>query len=298
MTSGVMAGGGASCDRFGMGSNSSEAAGAFPGLLKHWRRLRGLSQLELAVESEVSTRHVSFLETGRSAPSREMVLRLAETLDVPLRERNSLLSAAGFASIYHETDLDAPEMELLRRMLAFILEQHAPFPAYLVDRCWNVLRMNSGATALFAGFARDGGEVWSETPLNLARVMLHPDGLRPLIVNFEEVAGEMMMGLHRALTTRPDDSELEATYEELRALPGMPQSVRVPDLSRPPLLVLPIHIKQDDMELQLFTAVTQVSSAQDVTVEELRIETIMPADAASEALLRAFGEAAKALPPT
>jgi transcriptional regulator with XRE-family HTH domain len=266
--------------------------------LKHWRRLRGLSQLELAVESEVSTRHVSFLETGRSAPSREMVLRLAETLDVPLRERNSLLSAAGFASIYHETDLDAPEMELLRRMLAFILEQHAPFPAYLVDRCWNVLRMNSGATTLFAGFARDGGEVWSETPLNLARVMLHPDGLRPLIVNFEEVAGEMMMGLHRALTTRPDDSELEATYEELRALPGMPQSVRVPDLSRPPLLVLPIHIKQDDMELQLFTAVTQVSSAQDVTVEELRIETIMPADAASEALLRAFGEAAKALPPT
>jgi hypothetical protein len=182
-------------------------------------------------------------------------------------------------------------------MLGFILDQHAPFPAYLVDRCWNVLRMNSGAAGVFGAFANDGG-VWGEQPLNLARVMLHRDGLQDLIVNFEEVAHEMMTGLHRALTTRPDDAELARVYEELRALPGMPQSVRIPDLSRAPLLVLPIQIKLEDLELRLFTAVTHVSSPQDVTVEELRIETIMPADDASEALLRAMGGSGEASPPT
>lgn len=266
------------------------AATPFAALLKHWRKLRGLSQLELAVESDVSTRHMSFLETGRSAPSREMVLRLAETLDVPLRERNSLLEAAGFASIYHETDLDAPEMEPLRRMLGFILDQHAPFPAYLVDRCWNVLRMNAGAAKAFAGFA-SAGSVWVERPQNLARMMLHPDGLQPHIVNFDEVATELLTGLHRACALHADDAELVACYESLRALPGMPQSSRVPDLSRPPLLVLPIHIKFGEVDLQLFSAITQVSSPQDVTVEELRIETIMPANDASEVLLRALGSA-------
>ena len=258
----------------------------FPQLLRLWRKRRGQSQLELSLQAEISTRHLSFLETARSRPSREMVLRLAEALDVPLRERNILLETAGFASVYSEGDLDAPELETLRRMIDFVLEQHAPFPAVLLDRHWNLRGMNSAAPRLFARFASDASAApWIDAPVNLLRVTLHPNGLRPFIVNFEEVATESMAGLQRRVVATGDEV-LEALFEELTSLPGMPSRIRVPDLTRAPLPVLPIHLKNGDLELQLFTAITQVSSAQDVTVSELRIESMMPADGATDAAIR------------
>lgn len=258
----------------------------FGRLLRHWRRQRGQSQLGLATEAGVSTRHLSFLETGRSAPSREMVLRLAVALDIPLRERNALLAAAGFASVYRQTDLDAPEMATLRRMLDFLLEQHAPFPAVLVDRYWNLLGANA-ATARVLGHFAGAGEPWIDTPLNVLRLTLHPQGLQRWVVNFDEVATELLTGLHRKAAS-DGDGDGRALLAELTALPGLPEAAVVPDLARAPNPVLPLHLKRGDFELRLFTAVTQIASPQDVTLEGLRIESFMPADPASEAAIRAL----------
>lgn len=257
----------------------------FARLLQHWRRQRGHSQLSLATEAGISTRHLSYLETGRSAPSREMVLRLAGTLDVPLRERNALLGAAGFASAYRETDLDAPEMSMLRRVLDFLLEQHAPFPAMLLDRRWNLLGTNTAAPKVLGRFS-GSGEPWSEQPLNVLRLTLHPGALQPYIVNFDEVATELLTGLHRRVSSDGDDPELRALLAELTALPGIPEAGVVPDLSRPPSPALPLHLKRDELELRLFTAVTLIASPQDVTLDGLRIESFMPADPASETAIR------------
>jgi transcriptional regulator with XRE-family HTH domain len=173
-----------------------ESRPPFARLLRHWRRLRGQSQLTLATEADVSTRHLSFLETGRSTPRREMVLRLAIALDVPLRERNALLAAAGFASVYQESDLDAPEMSMLRRMLDFLLEQHSPFPAVLLDRHWTLRGMNDATFRVLGRFAGSAGP-WADQPMNILRITLHPDGLQPWLVNFAEVATELLTGLHR-----------------------------------------------------------------------------------------------------
>lgn len=271
----------------GMGTASPNREGRppFGRLLRHWRRLRGHSQLVLATEAGVSTRHLSFLETGRSTPSREMVLRLALTLDVPLRERNALLAAAGFASIYRQTDLDAPEMSMLRRMLDFLLEQHAPFPAVLIDRCWNLIGANSATGHVLGRFA-GAGRPWTQTPMNILRLTLHPEALQPYVVNFDEVATELLTGLHRKAASDGEDPERDALLAELTALPGIPEAGVVPDLSRPPNPVLPLHLKRDDFELRLFTAVTQIASPQDVTLEGLRIESFMPADPESEAAIR------------
>ena len=257
----------------------------FARLLRHWRRLRGSSQLGLATEAGVSTRHLSFLETGRATPSREMVLRLSLALDVPLRERNALLAAAGFASAYRETHLEAPGMSMLRRMLDFLLERHAPFPAVLVDRCWNLLGMNAATPKVLGRFSGGGGP-WLQQPVNVLRLTLHPEALQPYVVNFDEVATELLTRLHRKASSDGDDPERAALLAELTALPGIPESGRFPDLSLPPSPVLPLHLKRDGLELRLFTAVTQIASPQDVTLDGLRIESFMPADPESEAAIR------------
>lgn len=262
-----------------------EARPPFGRLLRHWRRLRARSQLSLATEAGVSTRHLSFLETGRSAPSREMVLRLAAALDVPLRERNALLGAAGFASIYRETDLDAPEMSMLRRTLDFLLEQHAPFPAVLLDRLWTLRGMNAATARVLGRFGGEAGP-WAERPMNLLRLTLHPQALQPWVVNFEEVATELLTGLHRKVSSEGEDPERAALLAELTALPGIPEAGIVPDLSRSPIPALPLHLKRGDLDLRFFTVVTQIASPQDVTLEGLRIESFMPADPESEATIR------------
>lgn len=263
----------------------------FGRILRQWRTRRGMSQLRLATEAGISTRHLSFVETGRSQPSREMVLRLAESLDVPLRERNGLLASAGFASLYRESALDAPGMETLRRMLEFLLRQHEPYPAFLIDRCWRVVRANGAALRGFARFAGPA-PVWREQPLNLLRVTLDPGGLRSFIVNFEEVASSLLSHLERAAALCASDRELAGLRDEVLALPDLPESVRVPDLDRVSQPVLPLHLKRDGFELRLFSTITTVGTPQDVTLQELRIESFMPADDTSDAVLRGLAAAA------
>jgi transcriptional regulator with XRE-family HTH domain len=259
----------------------------FGRLLRQWRALRGVSQLGLAVQAGTSTRHLSFVETGRSQPSREMVLRLADALDVPLRERNALLGAAGFAALYRERDLDAPELEPLRRVLAFLLERHEPYPAFLVDRCWRVLRTNRAAAAALAPFARDA-EVWREEPLNLLTLTLHPDALRPHIVNWDAVAAALVGRLQRGVMLAGSDVELARLLERTLALPDLPEACLVPDPSQPLTPFLPMQIKVGDVEMRLFSTLTTIGTPQDVTLQELHIESLMPADEASDEVLRAL----------
>ncbi len=256
----------------------------FGRVLRRWRAARGMSQLALASVAATSTRHLSFLETGRAQPSREMVLRLAHALDVPLRERNALLGAAGFASIYRESALDAPGMGALLRMIEFTLARFEPFPAFLLDRHFRVLRTNSAALKALGGFA-NAAPLWREQPPNLLRITLHPDGLRPHIVNFAEVAAATLTRLERAVALAGGDAELAALERELRALPGMPEPSTLPAALEP---VLPLHLKRGELELRLFSMLVQIGSAQDVTAAELHIESLMPADTASEAALRAL----------
>jgi transcriptional regulator with XRE-family HTH domain len=256
----------------------------FGRLLRRWRGVRGMSQLGLATAAATSTRHLSFLETGRAQPSREMVLRLAHALDVPLRERNALLGAAGFAAVYRESALDAPGMGALLHVIEIMLERFEPFPAFLVDRCYRVLRTNRAGSLALRVFASDA-PLWRERPLNLLRATLHPDGLQPQLVNFARVAAALLARLERTLAAAGDDPELAALERELRALPGVPEPELLPVALEP---VLPLHLKRGELELKLFTVLAQVSAAQDVTAAELHVETLMPADAASEALLRSL----------
>jgi len=263
----------------------------FGRLLRQWRERRGASQLRLALEAGTSARHLSFVETGRSRPSREMVVRLAEALDVPLRERNALLAAAGFAALYRERGLDAPEMEPIRRSLDFLLERHEPFPAYLVDRCWRLVRSNRAGAQCLARFAGPGA-VWREQPPNLLKVVLDPDGLRPWVVNWDEVAGWLVARLHREMAFAGDDPELAALAEDVARIPDLPKGAGLADPDRAPDPVLPLHLKRDDLELRLFSTLTTIGTPQDVTLQDLRIESFMPADAATEVRLRELAEEA------
>jgi transcriptional regulator with XRE-family HTH domain len=256
----------------------------FGRVLRRWRGARGMSQLALASAAATSTRHLSFLETGRAQPSREMVVRLSHALDVPLRERNALLAAAGFAPLYRESALDAPAMSALARMIDFTLARFEPFPAFVVDRGYRVLRANAAALKTLGGFA-SAGPVWREQPVNLLRVTLHPDGLQPHLVNFREVAGSLLARLERVVASCAGDAELAALERELRALPGVPDASTFPATFDP---VLPLHLKKGELELKLFTMLSQIGAAQDVTAAELHIETLMPADAPTEAALRSL----------
>lgn len=264
------------------------AGNAFGALLRDWRRLRGTSQLALATEAGTSTRHLSFLETGRARPSREMVVRLSAALDVPLRERNALLGAAGFAPLYRETRLDAPDMEPLRRMLRFLLAAYEPFPAVLIDHRGDVLEPNAACVRMLARLLPPPSRATPPGPPNVHRLTFSMDGLRPAIVNWEEVAAALLARLQREALTAASDDPLPRLVEELLAFPGVPETWRLPDLRQPPVLVLPLHLKKDDLELRLFTTLTTVGTPLDVTVQELRIESFLPADPATEQTLRAM----------
>ncbi len=267
------------------------AKSPFGRLLREWRQRGGQSQLRLATEAGVSPRHLSFVETGRSQPSREMVLRLSEALDVPLRDRNDLLAAAGFAAIYRERAIGHDELAPVERMIGFLLERCEPFPAYLLDRRMRILRSNRAAAAVLAPFVRDHA-IWREEPRNLLRLTLHPEGFRSAIVNFDEVARGLLVRLARTAAATPSDPELDALLAELRALPGLPDAVRASDLTRPSPPILAMHMKSGALELRFFSMLSTLGTPQDVTLQDLHVETLMPADAASEALMRALGEAA------
>jgi len=243
-------------------------------LLRRWRAVRHLSQLDLALDADVSTRHLSCVETGHAQPSREMVLRLAETLQVPLRERNALLLAAGYAPLYRHTNLDTPEAEAARRAVELLMAQVEPYPVLVVDRYWNTLRMNTGAKRFFALFP----DCDSVTPHNGVRLVFHPQGLRPFVENWESVAARIIQRVHREAAANPFDKTMKCFLDELLGYPDVPSRWRMLDLGDAPPPFLTINYRWKECTLRLFSTLTTFGTALDIALQELRIESFFPAD--------------------
>ena len=253
-------------------------------LLRRWRGQRRLSQFALALEAGISARHLSFVENGRSEPSRETILRLAEELDLPLRERNHLLLAAGYAPVYSEAALDSPEMSAVRGAVRQVLAGHEPYPAVVVDRNWNLVDANAGVALLTEGV----DEELLAPKANVLRVSLHPDGMAPRIANLGEWRAHLLGRLRRqvALTAEP---ELIRLLAELRAYPcEQPQpEIEIPS---PGDIVVPLRIRHgsrhNERELTFFSTVATFGTPLDVTVAELVIESFFPADPETASVLR------------
>ena len=246
-------------------------------LLRDWRQRRRMSQLDLALEAGVSARHLSFLETGRSRPSREMVLHLSDQLEVPLRDRNQLLLAAGFSPAFAERPLDAQEMDPVREALDRILKGHEPYPAVVVDRWWNLAAANTG----IAMFTADVAPHLMEPPVNALRVTLHPDGMAPRIRNLPEWRAHLLDRLRRQVTVTNDD-RLAALYAELSDYPGGEASLPAHE----PGIAVPLRVVVAGTELSFFSTISTFGTAVDITLAELAIEQFFPADAETERLLR------------
>jgi transcriptional regulator with XRE-family HTH domain len=246
-------------------------------LLREWRSRRHLSQLALAVQAGVSSRHVSFVETGRTIPSRPMVLHLAEQLQVPLRERNRLLVAAGYAPVFQERPLDAPDLTAAREALQQILRGHEPNPALVVDHRWNLILANSAAEVFLDGVA----PALLEPPVNMMRLGLHPDGFAPRLLNLEQVRGFLLPRLARQ-AQRTGDPQLSDLYAEL-VFYGVPDQLAPPD---PVDIALPVRIRHRGVELSFFNTITTFGAAFDITLEEIAVEAYFPADMPTARALR------------
>jgi transcriptional regulator with XRE-family HTH domain len=246
--------------------------------LSLWRRHRKLSQLELAHRAGVSQRHLSFLEINRTNPSREMVMRLARVLELPLRQQNMLLLAGGYAPAWRESALDAPELEIVNSALGFMLAQQEPYPAVVLDRRWNLLRANRGARALIA-FLTDT-PAWvpdPKAPINLADALVAPGGLRPLLVNWSEVVRYFLVGVQADATA--DGTEETATLlDRLLNYSGVSELVGYSLNESGQHPVLPMQFSKDGMNIQLFTTIATLGTPQDVTAQEIRVENFFPAD--------------------
>jgi transcriptional regulator with XRE-family HTH domain len=247
-------------------------------LLRDWRRRRHLSQLDLALDAGVSARHLSFLETGRANPSREMVLHLSEQLEVPLRDRNRLLLAAGFAPAYEERPIDSPEMAPAREALDKILTGHEPYPAVVVDRWWNLVASNR-SLAFFTDLVAPH---LLEPPANVLRASLHPEGMAPHIANLGEWRAHLLDRLHRQIVLT-GDQQLAALYEELSGYPGGEDH----DVSGGEIAV-PLRFRSGADELRFFGTIATFGTAIDITLAELAIEAFFPADEETAEALRAL----------
>lgn len=252
------------------------ADAGFGTMLRTWRSNRRMSQLELASAAGVSSRHLSFIETGRAHPSREMVVHLAEQLDVPLRQRNTLLNAAGYAPLYRETALSAPEMDAARAAIDRLLQSH-PYPAIAVDRRWDLVNANESAVALVEGVAAD----LLGPPLNVYRVSLHPNGLRSRIENFDEYADHLVARLQQQVHAS-GDPELQALLDEMHGYVGRTQPISLLPAAQ---VLLPMRIRVGENVLSMMSTISVFGTPVDVTLAELAVEMFFPADAATAALL-------------
>jgi transcriptional regulator with XRE-family HTH domain len=247
-------------------------------LLRHWRQGRRLSQLALAEEVGTTQRFVSFIESGRSLPSRDMVLRLARVLDVPVRERNQLLLAAGYAPLYRDTGLADEQARPVRAAVERMLRAHEPYPAVVMDRHWNVLMTNSAADMLF-GWLLGGSKV--QGPPNVIRLMFDPAGLRPYVTNWEAAAEALIQRIHREVVGGiPDRSTLELLVQAL-AYPGVAARWRSPDFLTPLLPIVPVVFEKDGLALAYFSTITTLGTPQDAMLQEIRVESFFPADDAT-----------------
>jgi transcriptional regulator with XRE-family HTH domain len=263
----------------------SRTASQFGPLLREWRQRRHISQLDLALQGNLSSRHLSFLETGRSQPSREMVLNLAEQLEVPLRERNILLTAAGFAPNFPERKLDDPALSAARQAVELVIQGHAPYPALAVDRHWTMVAANDAMAPLMIGVDPD----LLRPPVNVLRVALHPAGLAPRTVNLVEWRTHLLERLRHQVETTADP-KLLALLEELRSYP-VPRGPRTMRPARDYAgVVLPFELVTDAGVMAFFSTITVFGTPIDITLSELALECFYPADdATAEILQRAAG---------
>lgn len=243
--------------------------------LREWRRVRGFSQLELASRGDVSQRHISFIESGRSRPSREMVLRLGDLLEIPPREQNLLLTAAGHASEYAETPLD--EIGQIAGVLDFMLQAHEPNVAIVVDRQWNVVRANAAATSLVTMLLPDAPAPLLQ-PLNVMKLSFHPDGLRRHMVSWPATAAALLRRLERDVASHPNDEALHRLLDEVRDYPGVGSLPDAPPAAGAADLLVPVTYRIGGEDISLFTTIAIIGDAHDLTLAELRMETFWPMD--------------------
>jgi transcriptional regulator with XRE-family HTH domain len=260
----------------------------FPDLLRSWRKLRKFSQCDLSLNAGISQRHLSFLESGRSTPSREMVLKLASSLEVPLQERNNLLGSAGYAPMFREAALDDESLAQARQALEVMLKHHEPYPCLVADRNWNMIMTNEANLRLFGQFV-DPFSVWNDIgdsgTQNLVRLVLHPNGLKPYITNWPVFARYFLHGLRLELRANPYARDTRELLDEVLCYPDLPDD----DMIAPgPMPFLTMEIAKRDFKLNLFTMVSSFGSPHDVTLQQLRIETFFPADELSEQAIRAL----------
>ncbi len=261
----------------------------FGPLVRSWRRRRGASQLALALQSGVSQRHVSFLESGRARPSRDMVVQLASALDIPLRQRNALLLAAGFAPVYRESNLAAPELAPVRQAIARMLKQQEPYPAVVVDRFWNLLDANDAARA-FTVFLFEGPPPpppAGKAP-NLLRWLLDPQGLRTKLSNWEDVARHLVSTTYAEILADGGEPKAMEFIQEIMNFANVPASFRKLRFEERPQPVLTLDYVVAGRPLSIFTTIATLGTPQDVTLQEVRVECFFPADERSDALFRSL----------
>jgi transcriptional regulator with XRE-family HTH domain len=247
-------------------------------LLRQWRDARGASQFDLSASANLSQRHISFIESGRSVPSRATVLTIAQALDIPLRARNTLLLAAGYAPIYSESGWDAPEMKMVKKAVERILHRHEPFPAIVMDRHWNVLKTNESAPKFFNFFIDLSAR---KAPRNLLQLMSDPDGLKPFIANWEDTSKSLAERVYREAVGRFADEKTEQLVAGLLSGSVVETEWTAPDSSGG-LPVVPISFAYDGHKLNYFSMISTVATPQMVAAEELRVECMFPADQETE----------------
>lgn len=257
---------------------------AFGRVLRDWRTTRGLSQLELALNGDVSQRHISFLESGRAQPSRDMVLQLATVLDIPLREQNTMLEAAGFAHVFKARQLSDPQMEQVRKALACMIEPQ-PYPAVVIDRHWN-LQMGNVASTHLMNWLIDPAVIPADLipngSMNVLRLLFHPKGIRPFVANWREVAGALIERLHREAVADGQSEVTMAFLDELLAYLDVPRDWFAPNWEAWTAPILTLKLVKDDLELNFFSTITTLGTPRDITLQELHIEHFFPSDAMTE----------------
>jgi transcriptional regulator with XRE-family HTH domain len=251
-------------------------------LLREWRVVRRLSQLELALHAEISARHLSYVENGKAQPSREMIARLSESLEVPLRERNALFIAGGFAPKYPETSLDTPKLAQMRYAIEAMLSQQEPYPAFLLNRHWDILMANDAARKVNK-FMLDGRD---SKHGNMLRQIFDPSDLRPSLGNWEEIAGSLLRHLHNEVAASPTDSKARALLDEMLGYPGVPAHWRHRELGAAPAPVLTTSFNHGGVKISFFSTITTFGTPRDVTLDELHIESCFPTDEQTAAFCR------------
>lgn len=263
---------------------STANASEFGSVLRHWREMHRFSQLDLALQADISSKHVSFLETGKNRPSRAMILRLSNAMDLPLRDRNLLLSAAGFASAYTESSLESPGFNQVGEALQRILDKHEPYPAIVMDSDWTIVRQNNGAAELSALFLVDPSAVSN----NALELLFSEHGLQPRVMGWENLSSTLLMRLFRETVVSAGNENKRALFNTLENMPSTPENWRELASRLPSGPTIDLALQKGSLSCRFFTTVTTFGTPQDITLQELRIESYFPSDERTRALCESW----------